>query len=352
MDQSSVRIGKTIQQNMSIPNNPGLMHGSTGLSIFLYNLGKKNGNPEFIKTADKILDTIFNNLEANVPLDFENGLAGIGWGIEYLIQNNFVEGNPDEILEDIDNKVFRILNEESITSFEITNGLTGYLFYLIGRLKTISSPDSIAQRINKELFILTINKIYDVVTPQFPYIVKEICFDITWRYAVLLRGLRDAFRLNIYNEKIICMIKQWLPNLEAYLPSMHINRLYLALVLKQIHSQIPDSRIERQIKILMYGTDFGVVLNEVDPNQKCLRFGLPGFLIIMNQAKYIMPLNYPNYTLLCESYQVLLKEYLESQMTIQLSDFKSEKTKFGLSEGIAGIGLLNLLLPELSVIGK
>lgn len=36
---------------------------------------------------------------------FSNGLSGIGWGIEYLAQHQFVELSADETLQEIDNKV-------------------------------------------------------------------------------------------------------------------------------------------------------------------------------------------------------------------------------------------------------
>ena len=108
---------------------------------------------------------IFNLLHLS---DIENGLSGIGLAIEFLIQNNFVEGDPDEVLEEVDNKVFKYLNEENINSFDLTNGLTGYLVYLIARLKVRKSPDSMAYEINKELLILVINRLYELVYTSVP----------------------------------------------------------------------------------------------------------------------------------------------------------------------------------------
>ena len=238
-----------------------------------------------------------------IPADFEDGLAGIGWGIEYLVQNKFAEGDTDEILEEIDNKVFKVLNEESLTSFELTNGLTGYLFYLINRLKNKSVTLSMPQRINLELMILTINKIYELVTVQFPLIVKEINFDLLWRFPVMVYGLCEAFKLNIYNEKISCMVRQWIPNLEAYVPSMHINRLYLAVALMHTHSLISFPRLEKQIQILLFGTDFNTLVTEINPEQKNIRFGWPGFIILLHHAIGLIPSNYPNYSQLKSTYQ-------------------------------------------------
>jgi hypothetical protein len=347
MDNLLHNIARIIQQDGLNESGQSLFHGKTGLSVFFYQLAQKTGDPGYIKIADDLLDSVFTNMTSLSPADFENGFAGIGFGIEYLVQNNFVEGDTDVILEEIDNKVFRVLNEESINSFELTNGLTGYLFYLISRLKNKTEPLSMAQQINRELLILSINKIYDLVTVQFPLIVKDICFDLAWKFPVMLIGLNEAYSLNVYNQKINCIIRQWLPNLEAYIPSMHINRLYLSVVLRQLFTRIPDPRLEKQIKILLYGIELDTLLSEVDSNQNNLRFGWPGSLLILDQAIKIVPSGYPNYKYLHEAYEKIINGNITSLKNPDLADYKTSHTKFGISEGLAGIGLLSLLVPEL-----
>ena len=349
MEPLNFRIAKAINQDELKGYGPGLFHGCTGISLFYYHLAKLTGNFGYHEIADDLVDRIFSDLNLMAPPDFEKGLAGIGWGIEYLVQNNFAEGNTDEILEDVDNKIFKLLNEETLNSFELTNGLTGYLFYLISRLKNRTPDDSMAKQINRELMILIINKLYDLVTPQFPFIVKDFFFDLFWRFPVVLFALVEAFKLNIYNQKIICMIEQWLPNFEAYIPSLQINRLYMATILKQIHSQIPEDRLEKQIKLLLFSTDFKAIKSEIDPDLKSVRIGLPGFMIVFNQAVRSFPPAFPYYSDLLETYKVLKKDFTNLFESLRMEDFKSKQTMYGLSEGIAGLGLLNILLPELTV---
>ena len=348
MDPLNVRIARTINPDELKESNPGLFHGFIGISGFYYRLARLTGDSVYLKIADDLIDRVFSDLNMLAPPDFEKGLAGIGWGIEYLVQNNFAEGNTDEILKEVDNKIFKLLNEETINSFELTNGLTGYLFFLINRLKNKTPYDSLAKQINRELLILVVNKLYDLVTPQFPLIVKDFYFDLFWRFPVMLFALVEAYKLNIYNQKIICMIKQWLPNFEAYIPSLQINRLYLATILKQIHSQIPEQRLEKQINLLLFSTDFKALINEIDPELKSVRFGLPGFMIVLNQAVKSFPPDFPNYFDLFNTYKGLKKELANLLESFRVEDFKSKQTMYGLSEGIAGLGLLNILLPELT----
>jgi len=82
--------------------NLGLFHGKIGIALFFYHYCQHTGNVVYSDYADDLLDNILDNIHTYLPSTFESGLTGIAWGIEYLIQNNFVLGNSNEICEDID----------------------------------------------------------------------------------------------------------------------------------------------------------------------------------------------------------------------------------------------------------
>jgi hypothetical protein len=345
MENLPVQIAEIIKQNGLTGINHGLMNGNTGISILFYNLARNTNNPEYERVADNLLEKVFASLSTSVPVDFGNGLAGIGWGIEYLVQNNFAEGNTDEILEEVDNKVFRFLNEETHQSIELDNGLAGIFCYLINRLKNKIAPPSMAQRINRELLFLTINKIDELVTAQFTAIVKEMHFDLLWRFPVILFGLTEAYRLNIYNDKIKSMVRQWLPYFEAYIPSLHINRLFLAVLLLQINKLIPDKRLEKQARILLFATDFEVLETEVDHNMNNIRFGWPGFAWLLSIAMKVLPADWPSHPLIGQTYQSIIKRDKCSVENILPRNPDGSAMQIGLTTGLAGIGLMELLWP-------
>ena len=62
-----------------------------------------------------------------MPLCIENGLCGLGCGLQYLIQNGFLEGDINEILEDIDSEVIKEYNKPSDNNLK--NDLLLYLNY-------------------------------------------------------------------------------------------------------------------------------------------------------------------------------------------------------------------------------
>ena len=63
------------------------------------------GKSYFRAYAEELLDEVFDMVHENVPIDFVNGLCGIGWGIEYLLCHSLMDGDADEVLEDIDKKI-------------------------------------------------------------------------------------------------------------------------------------------------------------------------------------------------------------------------------------------------------
>lgn len=322
------------------------MHGNAGLCIFFYHLARHTNDPGYEKFADDLLEKVFCHLSTSAPADFENGLAGIGWGIEYLVQNHFAEGNTDEILEEVDNKVFRALNEDDLASFELGNGLTGTLFYLVNRLKNKKAPFSMAQQINRELFILTINKIDKLVTAQFATMIKEMHFDLFWRFPVVLYGLAEAFTLNSYNGKISSMIRQWLPYFEAYIPSLHINRLFLAVALRQIGYQVPEKRLEKQAQILLFATDFEQLKTEVDHHILNIRYGWPGVAWLLNIASKEIPVDWPNHRLIVQTCNEVTARHQIPHEILKPVTSGGNPVQHGLTLGLAGIGLMELHWPE------
>lgn len=131
------RITNILLLNASFIDNLGLMHGKMGICIFFYHLARKTNNKIYEDYAGELLDEITEEINEQTPWDFENGLAGIGWGIEYLVQKGFVEGDTDEILLEFDNKLFRQLNFAVPHELGLLNGTLGICAYFLKRTKKL-----------------------------------------------------------------------------------------------------------------------------------------------------------------------------------------------------------------------
>lgn len=119
--------------NSSHIANMGLFHGKMGIVLFFAHYGRHTGKMLFDDFAGELLDEIHEDISVNAEIDLENGLCGIGWGIEYLICNGFMEGDSDEILEKIDRKIME-RDPRRIEDLSFRSGLGGIIFYALARL--------------------------------------------------------------------------------------------------------------------------------------------------------------------------------------------------------------------------
>ncbi len=111
----------------------GLLDGRMGLVIFFFHYAKYMNNPVYEDLAGDLLDESFEDMHKELPLTFGSGLSGIAWSIEYLVQNNFVDGDGNEICEELDKKIMscdpRRLNDSSLET-----GLEGIVHYVLARI--------------------------------------------------------------------------------------------------------------------------------------------------------------------------------------------------------------------------
>lgn len=101
------RIANVLLLNGSFIDNLGLLKGKIGIAIFFYHYSIYTQNKTFEDYAGKLIDEICESISNNIPVDFENGLTGIGWGIEYLVKNRFFEADNNEVLAEVDNAILQ-----------------------------------------------------------------------------------------------------------------------------------------------------------------------------------------------------------------------------------------------------
>ncbi|MDR1883477.1 MAG: hypothetical protein LBR26_11965 [Prevotella sp.] len=122
--------------NASFSKDIGFFHGQTGIALFFYHYSRHVNNPVYADFADDLLDNILDKIHNRLPDTFSSGLTGIAWGIEYLIQNNFVAGNSNDICEEIDVRIMGLDPRRMSPEF-IEKELEGFLHYIL--MRTIGS---------------------------------------------------------------------------------------------------------------------------------------------------------------------------------------------------------------------
>lgn len=113
----------------------GLWEGKMGMSLFFFLLSRHANNRWYEEFAGELLNDVCNSLSMHSPVNLAYGLCGIGWTIEFLKKEGFIEGNTDEILEEVDKQVME-RNVCQMTDTSIATGLAGIAVYVRSRLNS------------------------------------------------------------------------------------------------------------------------------------------------------------------------------------------------------------------------
>lgn len=113
----------------------GLLHGKMGGVLFFILYSRYTKCDIYEEYADMLMKDIYNKIYDDISINFEIGLCGIGWCIEYLVHNKLINGNTDEILYEIDQKVM-CLDPSRIDDYSMKTGFGGILMYINARIKS------------------------------------------------------------------------------------------------------------------------------------------------------------------------------------------------------------------------
>lgn len=121
----------------------GLFYGKMGIAIFFFHCARFLKSPIYEDFAEDLLDIVSSRLSTDMLWGFAEGVCGIGWGFEYLVQAGFLEGDSLMLLKEFDQKVMeKDLSYLSDTSLE--TGLKGLYCYVQARIAA-------ARRQNKQI---------------------------------------------------------------------------------------------------------------------------------------------------------------------------------------------------------
>lgn len=162
-----------------LPKDIDLMGGKAGIALFWAYYSRFSKSVELENMLSPIISEIFQGIrQSYVSPTFASGLAGIGWMIEQLNQNDFIEIDTDSILDSFDEVLYPMMLKMMTTGdYDYLHGALGIGLYYLNRK---SNPKS-------TLFITELVNELDKHTEHFPQ-------GITWE-SRLLRGENEM----IYN---------------------------------------------------------------------------------------------------------------------------------------------------------
>ena len=93
--------------NVSYLNDCGLYYGKTGCLLFLARYAHRHESEINDEVVSELIDDIFSAVPKIPLLGMQHGICGIGWGVEYILQNGLLEGDSDDILGDLDKLIVK-----------------------------------------------------------------------------------------------------------------------------------------------------------------------------------------------------------------------------------------------------
>jgi len=134
------RIADVLLLNGSFTDNPGLLNGKMGIALFFYSYARYSSNKAFEDYAGELIDDIYKSINAQIPVNLSDGLTGIGWGIEYLVKNGYVQADTDEALQEIDVAVYQSMVQRPVL-MDNDDAIFSYGFYYLARLQGRENDD-------------------------------------------------------------------------------------------------------------------------------------------------------------------------------------------------------------------
>ena len=109
MDRKKIlqQIANTLHINVQQVKQDGLLQGKFGIAIFFYHYARYTGDESYNDFPNEYIDYISNKTGKDKAENFAEGLSGIGWGIDYLIKNRFIDVADDNIFEEVDNAILQ-----------------------------------------------------------------------------------------------------------------------------------------------------------------------------------------------------------------------------------------------------
>jgi len=249
------RLFDTFDQDATL----GLAKGKIGFCFFAFWMAKHEKNENYRKIAEILLNDVSEKVVTMQIIDLMDGLAGIGLTIRYLLKESYVKGNPNSILYDIDDMIFKQLSYSKSLNNISTLSVIQILFYLYIRIYD-QKKGSESEYLYQELIIATVNYIYQKTDASF--FEEPSSFNMNYLLPQFLFVLSKIYRLNFYNYRIIKIIEEISLKALSTLPILHANQLYLMWGMDSVLQKVNMKGWDYHIHLLKEHLDIDIIFDD------------------------------------------------------------------------------------------
>lgn len=128
----------TILYNKKEQLGLGIHSGTMGLIMSHFMTAAYLKDNGLYEKGTSLLEYLIDNISTCRDLSFENGLCGIGFGVEWLVRNNFIEANTNDLLADLDDEIWKKTFLEGHLNISLAAGSLGTALFFFSRINTQS----------------------------------------------------------------------------------------------------------------------------------------------------------------------------------------------------------------------
>ncbi len=209
-----VEIDQIVDVHLDSVKDIGLYTGLSGYLLHKIILWKYFNNEKYYQDSEKLLNKIFDIIEASEFNDrsYCSGLAGVGMLIKYLMDHEVFELDGEEILNELDIPILEAINYSTHSNnFDFLYGSTGLGIYLLERKnipKYLPQLESLVLKIEKVSVKTEAGRRLDQLEPYEPEFIGTN-FGLAHGLPAIIVFLVKAFRKNILPDKTKTLAREF-----------------------------------------------------------------------------------------------------------------------------------------------
>ncbi|WP_411029293.1 lanthionine synthetase C family protein [Spongiimicrobium sp. 3-5] len=143
LEQQLEEINHILSEKYEKNEQIGVLSGISGIALFKFYYSKyKNNNTHADVGLEMLTEAVGRINNGYVYPTYCVGIAGAGWVMEHLLEEDLFENDNDELLEGLDDYLYkRMIADIKIGNFDFLHGAIGYGFFFLKRLRNTKKPD-------------------------------------------------------------------------------------------------------------------------------------------------------------------------------------------------------------------
>ena len=309
----------------------GLGCGKMGICIYLFFLSKIYNDNHYRQRARRLLDNIIENVTVASPLDINDGLLGIGFGLNYLIETKNIYGNINNMLADVDDYLFKQIAYPEVVEGVFIDPLIEYILYLNMRVPKQKGE-------NRFIFEALIGKSLNILQNKIDYSLFDEPSNFSFNYQLpkFIYMLSNLYSNGFFQAKCINILKELSSKIISSIPVLHSNKLLLLNAINSLNKSVDIGLFKDYFKTLFDMFNLEYMINEEFRDRNIFLYnGLSGAFYLINELAPFFA-----HTQVVSMKDMIIRRIISSSVWLSMEDSSFFYSKSGLLNGFCGTSIL------------